>query len=64
MTTTEYIKLNLDEKVYSYAKIYSSLLKDEYQRKRSYASLVALYSFVELLEQSPYSVQKSMTLFI
>ena len=63
MTTTEYIKLNVDEKVHSYAKIYSSLLQDEYQRKRSYASLVALYSFVGLLEQSPYSVQKSMTLF-
>ena len=63
MTTAEYIKLNVDEKIHSYARIYSSLLKDEFQRKRSYASLVALYSFVELLEQSPYSVQKSMTLF-
>ena len=63
MTTSEYIKLNLDKKSYSYAKIYASLLTDEFQRKRAYASLVALYSFVELLEQSPYTVQKSMTLF-
>ena len=63
MTTTEYIKLNVDKKSYSYAKIYASLLTDEFQRKRAYASLVALYSFVDLLEQSPYTVQKSMTLF-
>ena len=63
MTTTEYIKLKVEEKTHSYAKVYSSLLNDEFQRKRSYASLVALYSFVDLLEQSQHTVQKAMTLF-
>ena len=63
MTTTEYTKLKIEEKSHSYAKIYASLLTDDFQRKRAYASLVALYSFVDLLEQSPYTVQKSMTLF-
>lgn len=63
MTTAENIKLNLDEKAHSYAKIYASLLSNEFQRKRSYASLVALYSLIDVLEQSPYPIQKSMTLY-
>lgn len=61
MTTTN-LMLKIDEKVQNYAKIYASLLSDDYQRKRAYASLVALYAFVDILEPS-YSVQKSMTLF-
>lgn len=62
MTTTNNLTLKIDEKIQNYAKIYASLLSDEYQRKRAYASLVALYAFVDILEPS-YSVQKSMTLF-
>ena len=56
-------ELKIDERAYNYAKIYASLLNDEYQRKRSYASLVALYAFLNLLETTPYNIQKSMTLF-
>ena len=63
MSTIETIKLNIDEKAYSYAKIYASLLNDEYQRKRAYASIVALFAFLNKLEQTPYNVQKAMTLF-
>ena len=63
MTTAENIKLDLNEKAHSYAKIYASLLTDEFQRKRAYASLVALYALIDVLEQTPYSVQKAMTLF-
>lgn len=62
MTTTNNLTLKIDEKIQNYAKIYASLLSDEYQRKRAYASLVALYAFVDILEPS-YNVQKSMTLF-
>lgn len=63
MSTAESIKLKIDEKAYSYAKIYAALLNEEYQRKRSYASITALYAFLNLLEQTPYNLQKSMTLF-
>ena len=63
MSTAESQKLLIDKRAYSYAKIYSSLLSDEYQRKRSYASIVALYAFLNLVEKTPYNIQKSMTLF-
>ena len=63
MSTLETIKLDIDEKAYSYAKIYASLLNDEYQRKRAYASIVALYAFLNKLEESSYNIQKAMTLF-
>lgn len=63
MSTVESIKLKIDEKAYSYAKIYAALLKEEYQRKRSYACITALYAFINLLEKTPYNLQKSMTLF-
>lgn len=63
MSSTDTIKLTIDEKAHSYAKIYASLLSDEFQRKRAYASIVALYSFINLLEKTPYELQKAMTLF-
>ena len=57
------MQLTIDEKAYGYAKIYASLLSDEFQRKRAYASILALYSFLNTIEKEPYQVQKSMTLF-
>ena len=63
MTALNVIDLNIDEKAYGYAKIYSSLLSDEFQRKRSYAEITALYALVGELEKTGVSVQKSMTLF-
>ena len=63
MTTSNVIELNISEKAYSYAKIYASLLKDDFQRKRAYASLVALYALVDAFEKTDNDIQKSMTLF-
>ena len=63
MMSLSNIKLDIDSKSYSYAKIYSSLLKDEFQRKRAYASLVALYAFLNLIERTPFNIQKAMTIF-
>ena len=63
MSTTNTIKLTFDDKAYGYAKIYASLLSDEFQRKRAYASILALYSFLNILEKTPYEIQKAMTLF-
>lgn len=63
MTAENIMQLNINERALGYARIYSSLLKDEYQRKRAYASLVALYALVDALEKTDNSVQKSMTLF-
>jgi hypothetical protein len=56
-------QLTIDDIAQGYAKVYSSLLIDEYQRKRAYASIAALYAFLKLLEKSSCEVQKSMTLF-
>lgn len=63
MTPTDIIKLQIDEKAHSYAKIYSSLLSDNFQRKRAYASIAALYALINLLEKTDYDIQKSMTIF-
>ncbi len=63
MTASKTLSLNIDEKTYGYAKIYSSLLKEEFQRKRSYACLVALYALIGALEKTDNDIQKSMTLF-
>ena len=63
MTTGSVMELNINDKAHSYAKIYASLLKDEYQRKRAYASLVALYALIDALEKTDNNVQKAMTLF-
>lgn len=63
MSNADTKSLVIDEKAHGYAKIYASLLKDEFQRKRAYASIAALYSFINILEKSPCEIQKSMTLF-
>ena len=63
MSAIDTMNLLIDEKAVSYAKIYSSLLKDEFQRKRAYASLVALYALLSEVEKTDNDVQKSMTLF-
>lgn len=63
MSALNKINLPINEQTYNYAKIYASLIQDEYQRKRAYASLVALYSFLNIIEKTSYNVQKSMTLF-
>ena len=63
MATTNNVDIVIDEKIRSYAKIYSSLLKDEYQRKRAYASITGLIGLVNLLVETGNEVQKSMTLF-
>ena len=63
MSAIETINLLIDEKALSYAKIYASLLKDEFQRKRAYASLVSLYALINELEKTDNDLQKSMTLF-
>ena len=63
MTAANTTILNVDEKAHSYAKIYAALLKDELQRKRAYASIVALYSLINELEKTDNDVQKAMTLF-
>ncbi len=63
MSQTDTISLNIDDKAHSYAKIYSSLLSDSFQRKRAYASIVALYALINLAEKTDYDIQKSMTIF-
>ena len=63
MCASNALKLKIDEKSYGYAKIYASLLSDEFQRKRAYASILALYAFLNTLEKTPYEIQKAMTLF-
>ncbi len=63
MTVVNTKILNVDEKAQSYAGIYASLINDEMQRKRAYASIVALYSLIYELETLDIDIQKSMTLF-
>ncbi len=63
MSIKETMQLTIDEKAYGYAKIYASLLSDEFQRKRAYASILALYSFLNTIEKTSYQIQKSMTLY-
>lgn len=63
MCASNALQLKIDEKSYGYARIYASLLSDEFQRKRAYASILALYAFLNTLEKTPYEIQKAMTLF-
>ncbi len=63
MTTTNTIELDITEKSHNYAKIYASLIDDEYQRKRAYGEIVALYAFLDVIEKTNFDIQKSMTLF-
>ncbi len=63
MAIIDALELVVDEKAHNYAKIYSSLLNDEFQRKRAYASIFALYALINELEKTDNDIQKSMTLF-
>ena len=63
MPALNIIELNVDNKAHSFARIYSSMIEDEFQRKRAYASIVALYALANTIEKSNENVQKSMTLF-
>lgn len=63
MTAANIMNLVIDDRARSYAKIYASLLKDEFQRKRAYASIVALYALINAVEKTDNDVQKTMTLF-
>ncbi len=63
MTVVNTLTLNVEGKAHNYAKIYAALLTDEFQRKRAYASIVALYALVNALEKTDLNIQKSMTLF-
>ncbi|MGM9994628.1 MAG: DUF1822 family protein [Candidatus Avigastranaerophilus sp.] len=60
---TNNIELEIDDKARSYAKIYASLIENDFQRKRAYASITALYAFANLMEKIDYPVQKAMTIF-
>ncbi|MBR1942959.1 hypothetical protein IJ843_04420 [bacterium] len=56
--------LTIDDKARSYARIYSSLIPDQFQRKRANAAIMALFAYVELLKKSEgISVQNSMTMY-
>ena len=46
MTVVNTLTLNVEGKAHNYAKIYAALLTDEFQRKRAYASIVALYALI------------------
>lgn len=63
MASATTIELTIDEQAHNYAKIYSSLIKDEFQRKRAYSSITALYALINLLEKTSNDIQKSMTVF-
>lgn len=63
MTAADKIKLTIDDKAHSYARIYASLLASEFQRKRAYSSIAALYALINILEETDFDIQKSMTLF-
>lgn len=58
------IDLIIDEKARSYAKIYSSLIDNEYQRKRANAAITSLFSYIRYLKKyNNLNIQNSMTLY-
>jgi len=58
------MELVLDEKARRYAKIYSSLIKDEYQRKRANAAIAALCAYSSFLKKTTdFDIQDSMTIY-
>ncbi len=63
MTAASTIELKIDEKAISYAKIYATLLTEQFQRKRAFASIVGLFALINFLEKTNLDIQKSMTLF-
>ncbi len=63
MSAVNTINLTIDDKAHSYARIYSALLSEEFQRKRAYASILSLFAFANIIEKESVNIQKSMTLF-
>lgn len=63
MSIKENIKLQITSKALSFARIYAFPIKNEFQRKRAFASISALYTLANLLEELNLNVDKSMTLF-
>lgn len=63
MKSSDVIKLQVNETSHNYAKIYATMLTNEFRRKRAYASIVALNALALYMETTSYTVQKSMTLY-
>ena len=63
MPSLNIIELNVDTKIHGYARVYASLIEDEYQRKRAYAAFVGLFALSNVIEKTKCKVQKSMTVF-
>lgn len=62
--STDKILLNIDDKARSYARIYSSLIPDQFQRKRANAAITALFAYVGMLKNtSDIKLQNSMTIY-
>lgn len=57
------LELEINERTKSYARVYSSLIEDEFQRKRAFVAITALYALSNLINKSKVPVQKSMTIF-
>ena len=58
------MELLIDEKARRYAKIYSSLIKDEYQRKRANAAIAVLCAYSSFLKKTTdFDIQDSMTIY-
>ncbi len=56
--------LILDDKAHSYARIYSSLIKEQYQRKRANAAIMSLFALASFLKKfADVKVQNSMTMY-
>lgn len=64
MKMSNAINLSTNENMRNYAKVYSTLINNTLQRKRAYASLMALYSLCSYIEdRNLLDVQKAMTVF-
>ncbi len=63
MTALNKMDLNINERTLGYAKIYASLIQEEFQRKRAYVSIVGLFALVDALEKTGNDIQKNMTIF-
>ncbi len=56
--------LTIDDKARSYARIYSSLISDQYQRKRANAAIMMLFAYASFLKRTTdLKVQNSMTMY-
>ena len=60
----ETIELKIEDKSRSYAKIYASLIDEQYQRKRANASITALFAYAAYLKNTyNLNIQNSMTIY-